>query len=388
MKIQKIAIYGLNNIQVIEIPIKDNKLILIAENGAGKTTILRMIFLFLSKNWLKLSEYNFDKMTITIDDISHSIDKSSLIKDKITKQDLHEEIKKYPLYKNFLTEVFKNYSVEDLLKNTYLIGDIENKYDIPTSILLSILDSLKKLGFDENLYLWNYNILYLPTYRRIERKFRSLYGDLSKRLQQHLRRIVPEIETIINQETEENDGVSALENDLLSLFDDLWSVRDNEKWIRKKDSCSQVELVEFGMDDVKYRISDYLTNKNIEKKYFDIYLSVCNRYLGDKKQLILTSHGTSLQVLSLKDQKALPLDCLSAGEKQIISLFSHLLLDRDTIVIFDEPEISISMKWQEMLLEDISKFDPLGLITATHSPFIVTDSFREYTHGLNEFISE
>ena len=69
---------------------------------------------------------------------------------------------------------------------------------------------------------------------------------------------------------------------------------------------------------------------------------------------------------------------LSSGEKQIVSLFSKLYLEneKECILIIDEPELSISMKWQKMLLPDIMRSENCKLLlTVTHSPFIFENEF-------------
>ncbi len=69
---------------------------------------------------------------------------------------------------------------------------------------------------------------------------------------------------------------------------------------------------------------------------------------------------------------------LSSGEKQIVSLFSKLYLESDekSIVIIDEPELSLSIKWQQMLLPDIMRSQNCEfLLTVTHSPFIFENEF-------------
>ena len=79
---------------------------------------------------------------------------------------------------------------------------------------------------------------------------------------------------------------------------------------------------------------------------------------------------------------------LSSGEKQIVSLFSHLYLSHQNnyIVLIDEPEMSLSVKWQRMFLQDVRKGGfCYGLIAVTHSPFIFENELDRYAHGLEEF---
>lgn len=78
---------------------------------------------------------------------------------------------------------------------------------------------------------------------------------------------------------------------------------------------------------------------------------------------------------------------LSSGEKQIVSLFSHLTLDDDVsnYIVIDEPELSLSVDWQQRFLEDISQLSTCAFIGAvTHSPFIFENSLDPYTVDLLE----
>lgn len=49
------------------------------------------------------------------------------------------------------------------------------------------------------------------------------------------------------------------------------------------------------------------------------------------------------------DNQRITLPQLSSGEKQIVSLFNHLYLSNlnNFIVLIDEPELSLSVKWQK-----------------------------------------
>ena len=72
----------------------------------------------------------------------------------------------------------------------------------------------------------------------------------------------------------------------------------------------------------------------------------------------------------------LPLDSLSSGEQHELILHYNLLfrVPKNTIVLLDEPELSLHIDWQDKFLSDLmatielSRFDAL---VATHSPYIV-----------------
>jgi predicted ATPase len=92
--------------------------------------------------------------------------------------------------------------------------------------------------------------------------------------------------------------------------------------------------------------------------------------------------------LSIEDGR-LELKVLSSGEKQIVSLFSHMYLSGQSefFVVIDEPELSLSVPWQERFLPDIMKTGRCsGLVAVTHSPFIWSNEFEPYVGALADFI--
>jgi ABC-type cobalamin/Fe3+-siderophores transport system ATPase subunit len=69
---------------------------------------------------------------------------------------------------------------------------------------------------------------------------------------------------------------------------------------------------------------------------------------------------------------------LSSGEKQLLLLFLTVFLQQDTdnILLLDEPEISLHLSWQRILIDTLRKINPnCQLIIATHSPTIYGDGW-------------
>ena len=74
----------------------------------------------------------------------------------------------------------------------------------------------------------------------------------------------------------------------------------------------------------------------------------------------------------------LPLDSLSSGEQHELVLHYYLLfrVPSNTIVLIDEPELSLHVAWQRRFLPDlleIAKISDLDAVVATHSPYIIGD---------------
>jgi hypothetical protein len=82
---------------------------------------------------------------------------------------------------------------------------------------------------------------------------------------------------------------------------------------------------------------------------------------------VFTAHGTPL-----------PLRCLSSGEQHELVLLHELLFDvkPGSLILIDEPELSLHVTWQEDVLPDllaIAELADLDIVLATHSPYIVGD---------------
>lgn len=78
------------------------------------------------------------------------------------------------------------------------------------------------------------------------------------------------------------------------------------------------------------------------------------------------------------DGQTLELDALSSGEQHELVLLYDLLfrVKPNTLVLIDEPELSLHVNWQKSFLPDLLKIvEATGydVILATHSPFIVGD---------------
>ncbi len=137
-------------------------------------------------------------------------------------------------------------------------------------------------------------------------------------------------------------------------------------------------------------------------------IKICNEYLGSDKELVYNKDEFKVEIILnqeinfrnnlrqlfldvdiIKEEKINRIEFkdLSSGEKQIISLFTHLVLsEKDYYIIIDEPELSLSVPWQEKLLTNILELDKCkGLLAVTHSPFIFQNNLRKYTHALEEF---
>lgn len=121
-----------------------------------------------------------------------------------------------------------------------------------------------------------------------------------------------------------------------------------------------------------------------DEEAIERFTNVVNRYLypegenpshsvRSEKQLTFDKVKLETKVKNLITKKEIKFGNLSSGEKQVVSIFARLMLDprRNYLVLVDEPELSLSLEWQQMLLPDVclaSNFKQL--VAITHSPFI------------------
>ncbi|MFO5438695.1 MAG: AAA family ATPase, partial [Dolichospermum sp.] len=87
---------------------------------------------------------------------------------------------------------------------------------------------------------------------------------------------------------------------------------------------------------------------------------------------------TTLYDSSLSDSKTLSPTDLSSGEQHELVLLYELLfkVEPNSLVLIDEPELSLHVGWQVKFLKDlqeITKLADLDILIATHSPDIIQD---------------
>jgi len=98
---------------------------------------------------------------------------------------------------------------------------------------------------------------------------------------------------------------------------------------------------------------------------------------------------TENEILFCLDDKEISPYHLSSGEKQIIIiLLTTLVQDQQpTILLMDEPEISIHFDVQEKLIDYIRELNPnVQIILATHSPAIIMDGWMDKVKEISDLI--
>ena len=107
----------------------------------------------------------------------------------------------------------------------------------------------------------------------------------------------------------------------------------------------------------------------------EILLDVLNRKFTNKQVTI--SRESGIAVFG-KDGNSIPITALSSGEQHELVLLYDLLfkVKPNTLVLIDEPELSLHISWQKGFMDDLLEIIRLAhfdVLIATHSPYIVGD---------------
>lgn len=106
----------------------------------------------------------------------------------------------------------------------------------------------------------------------------------------------------------------------------------------------------------------------------ETYRSIMDSFFGDSgKALLFEENAIKVQ---LPSNSTADLTSLSSGERQIFVLITHLFFNpairAENILLIDEPELSLHLKWQRQFVAAIRAASPsTQIVLATHSPEIV-----------------
>lgn len=152
----------------------------------------------------------------------------------------------------------------------------------------------------------------------------------------------------------------------------LWDITDDMNFqLTQAIDDSSVNTLSLYVQDIeeKLRVFDDLAEK------IDLFRDILNRRFLYKNLSISRQKGFTF---STEEGETLSPDDLSSGEQhQLVLLYEMLFkVASDSLIMIDEPEISLHIVWQEQFLSDLQKIIALSefdVLLATHSPQIIGD---------------
>lgn len=132
------------------------------------------------------------------------------------------------------------------------------------------------------------------------------------------------------------------------------------------------------ISSISDRISTY--NRQVDRLFGEItaFLKAINGFVVDSGKTIKFDDFGELVFSVAGSEESRDLRALSSGEIQLIVILAHLHFNpevqRASIFIIDEPELSLHVEWQEKFVDTmLTSGKSTQLIMATHSPSIILD---------------
>jgi hypothetical protein len=435
-ELESFMIIGLHGRQSVRLEFAGRYSVFIADNGAGKTTALFILQCVLNDNWRKTLRYDFRSLilqfsgglvfSIERQEISEAplggwfhgaVEKAALTGIEVrtlihlAHREPFERARVDPLFRRlWRTSGFPSMRVYRHLLRLEADAEEGSLFDTFHSGDMARLRHFLRSEF-------RHAVIYLPTYRRVEQELRTLlekedpqdtFGGtirfgmrdvdlrieaISKKIRDHFvitySRISGQMLRQLSRTTEISD--TALSR--LSVRRDVEIVLTRlSDYVSAEDRRHILELYDSGELHNNLYLSSFLSS--LIASYEDVrhlehalqsFGEKCNQYLI-RKEFKYESAAASLKLHEKGSlSKPLDLNTLSSGEKQIVGVLSQVYLGEESsyIVIFDEPELSLSVEWQRNILPDIVHSEKChALIAATHSPFIFENELDECARSL------
>lgn len=428
MRIKDISVFGLFGMFDHRIPLDPiNRITIIhGPNGYGKTTILRLVDAVFSQKRSLLKNIPFDKLHISLqNDSVLSIVKG--IKDKKITIEYKLKVAGGRKEKIFTDQYpspheihrFPLSIIEDVIPELNRIGP-KSWRNLRTHKLLDFDDVLFQyrddLPFQSRYrrketpkwlddFLDSVSMLFIEAQRLLRIPDNSTYSEL-KRHQIWSATVEAYAKDLANAIKSKLTESAVLSQSLDRTFPQRLVDTKSVDQLSEKELLEKMEGIEFhrstlidaGLLDTQiepaFKDTSKLSNpnrrvlsvwvKDIEKKLsifselatkIDLFSEIINKHFEFKKMEIDKEAGF---VFRTPEGSLIPPILLSSGEQHELVLAYELLfkVDEDSLVLIDEPELSLHVAWQMRFLKDLQaivELSPFDALIATHSPQIINE---------------
>ncbi|MBD2391009.1 AAA family ATPase [Aphanizomenon flos-aquae NRERC-008] len=388
MRIKQISVSGLFGIfdHIIPLNMDDRITVIHGHNGFGKTAMLRILNAFFNSRYPELRTIPFSKFCVEFDngsnvEIIKNYDDSDKVNSNIVfnfyylnLDDIDDDLKSfsYSLPLKGISQEEPNW-LEKLKKNIH-IRLIQSQRLLKLPLVYSKSDK-KRFPTLSTVSEYSYELATL-----MQDKFKE-YGTISQSLDRSfpIRVVKQQLSSDITDEQLRNQ-LNELEETRSRLIEVglLEQDEDSEFQIQLQDiDESTKNTLSVYVEDVEKKLNvftEIATKINLLKRIINNKFSYKEINFSKEKGFIFTTLYNS----SLSDSKTLSATDLSSGEQHELVLLYELLfkVEPNSLVLIDEPELSLHVGWQVQFLKDlqeITKLADLDILIATHSPDIIQD---------------
>lgn len=424
MKISSIKIERLFGSFDYEINLTENinPLILTGLNGYGKTTILTIINKLSEKDLFYFYSLPFSKICIYFDNYNNLVISSSETTEKDNNEESDSNLTKARIVKFewFIEDKFASEVVFDKDKIRSAIRQLgfyrRTEFNTANFVSKSFYRFVK-----ENEYFYNYfrakneckflflmldgfKVTFVEAQRIICEKQQTNSDDIYRRKNtEYIQKVADVSEKLKNILSSANirylKSSQTVDSKIIDCLLTSEKSLDEADYNKKKLELEKriTELVSFGLIE-KTEIKPYDNNHvHVLTVYLENLDEKLNNYNKILPKLQLFSNMiTSLNfvnktiaynpnnglVAKSQDGKFLDLDMLSSGEQNEIVMLYYMIFEvaDDTVLLIDEPEISLHVAWQNNFYENLSQIAEsknLQVIMATHSPQIIGERWNK-----------
>jgi energy-coupling factor transporter ATP-binding protein EcfA2 len=230
-QLTRFQVIGLHGSLTMDVPLANNRLVLVGENGSGKSTFVNLLYYFLTRQWSKLHAFTFERVHAHFGDEELVLTHEHINQFAAQRREYMAETRNLPpsLRRELLNQgllFWHDAESDDVVLIERFAHEHQMSMRRATEVVRSI-DAKRTRGKPTHLETIQARIselvqgqfLYLPTYRRIEQDLRSIFQGV-------------EIEV------------------------ELRKFRDR---LGRRKGRPYIELVEFGMEDVEQTIANRMT---------------------------------------------------------------------------------------------------------------------------------
>lgn len=398
MRIKEIQVKGLFGMfdHTIPLNLDEHLTIIYGINGIGKTMLFKILDSFFNYKFHILFGYPFDSLTFKFEDynfielinsrdffiIKHQFEYYGIQYEQITfdKKFFFNLIKNdFQKTKNtsssfFPKGKFENINLDKLIRYLHKEKSIDNRilktnvYFIETQRLLQFDEKNEKI---ETIKKYSNELAQLiqDKHRDYAKKSEEFEISLSKRLVNQEIQVFSDINelktenNLLEEERERLKSVGLFENikyEKVTLPNDINEVSKAVLSVNIQDMKKKLEIFK----DLYIKLELFIRILN-EKRF-----SFKKIYIDPQRGFIFKNDNC----------KELDLSDLSSGEQHEVVLLYELLfkVSEKSLVLIDEPEISLHIVWQKEFLKDLQeiiKIRNFDVLIATHSPSIIDENW-------------